>query len=522
MTLPAIRPVVLVVMDGFGCNDNPYGNAVAAARTPMLDRLSALNPHGMIAASGLAVGLPDGQMGNSEVGHLNLGAGTVVYQDFTRVSRAMDDGSFFENPALVAACEHSRKNGSTLHVMGLIGYGGVHAHQRHLIAVLGLASQRSVPKLAVHAITDGRDTLPHDAKDAMDELEAHLGRLGLGRVATVSGRYYAMDRDGRWDRTAKAYLAMTKGEGPVAPSGVAAVEHSYAAGVTDEFIVPSVIRREGEPPRVVADGDAVIFFNFRTDRPRQLVRAFVQPDFSEFDRGGRMGDLCFVTMTEYQKDLPVEVAFRSQDVEEPIARVVSENGLRQLHAAETEKYAHVTFFFNGGREAPFPGEDRILVPSPRHVGTYDKIPEMSAPAIAGQVVEAMQAHEYGFVLVNFANADMVGHTGSMEATVQAVEVVDNCVGRVVDATVKQGGVAIITADHGNAEQMVDYQGGGPYTAHTVSFPVPFVVVTGQHDQLQDCRIRSGGRLADVAPTILSLMQLPQPKQMDGTSLLACE
>ena len=516
-----IKPVVLIVMDGYGCTDNPRGNAVTAADTSVLDGLVANGPHGLLGASGLSVGLPRGQMGNSEVGHLNLGAGKVVYQDFTRVSKAIEDGDFFENLALREACKHAVSNGSTLHIMGLIGYGGVHAHQEHLYAVLELAKREGVSNVAVHAFTDGRDTMPHDAIEAMDDLEGKLKELGFGRVASVSGRYYAMDRDRRWDRTEKAYAALVRGQGLEAASGREAIQNSYDGDVTDEFILPTVIKAEGEPVAVVKAGDSAIFFNFRTDRPRQLVRAFVQPDFEGFDRGAQIQDLSFVTMTEYEKDLPVKIAFASQDVEMPLARVISEHGLKQLHAAETEKYAHVTFFFNGGREQPFPGEDRILVPSPRHVGTYDKIPEMSADGIADQVVEAMSTVKYDFVLVNFANADMVGHTGSMEAAVKAVETVDRCVGRIVRIATEQGGVVLVTADHGNAEQMVDYETGGPFTSHTIENPVPFVVVPGKNDQLASCRVRAGGVLADVGPTILDLMKITPPSQMEGKSLLDC-
>jgi len=508
-------------MDGYGCSDLDLGNAVTRGRTPVLDQLVADNPHGLIHASGLFVGLPPGQMGNSEVGHLNLGAGKVVYQDFTRVSQAIEDGSFFENPALRTACAHALDRESTLHVMGLIGYGGVHAHQKHLYAALDLAKRARVSNLAVHAFTDGRDTLPHDAIDAVAALEAKLHELGIGDIATISGRYYAMDRDRRWDRTEEAYRALTRAEGPHAPSAQEALKRSYADDITDEFILPTVITRDGRPVSSVKAGDSAIFFNFRTDRPRQLVQAFVQPDFDGFDRGPAIADLEFVTMTEYQKGLLVKVAFESQDVKMPLARVISERGMTQLHAAETEKYAHVTFFFNGGREAPFDGEDRILVPSPRQVGTYDKIPEMSALGITEQVVAAIYDHAYAFILVNFANADMVGHTGSLEATLKAVETVDTCVGRVVKAALAQGGVVIISADHGNAEQMIDPLSGGPFTSHTVSNPVPFVVVAGSNRELLACTIREGGVLADVAPTILDLMAIPKPPEMEGHNLLVC-
>lgn len=516
----SIRPVVLIIMDGYGCADESQGNAVSGASTPVLDRLVKENPHGLLGAAGLSVGLPAGQMGNSEVGHLNLGAGKIVYQDFTQISRAIGDGSFFANPALVGACRHVLANGSTLHVMGLIGYGGVHAHQEHLYAVLRLAQTQGVTRLAIHGFTDGRDTLPGDALVAIRDLETRLAEDGLGAIATVSGRYYAMDRDRRWDRTERVYRALVAGEGPEADSAVEALRHSYDAGITDEFILPTVIAPHGRPIARIQAGDGAIFFNFRTDRPRQLVRAFVQPNFDGFDRGPMVEDLAFVTMTEYEKELPASVAFESQDVAMPLARVISESGLSQLHAAETEKYAHVTFFFNGGREQPFEGEDRILVPSPRHVGTYDKVPEMSARAIADQVIDAMKTHEYAFVMVNFANPDMVGHTGDFKATKRAVETVDECVGRIVEATVAKGGAAMVTADHGNAEQMIDFRTGGPFTSHTISNPVPIVIVPGGNAELRDRAVRPGGVLADVAPTVLCLMGLPQPSDMTGASLVA--
>lgn len=522
--------VVLIVMDGFGCNPKPEANAVEQAHTPVLDRLNRHYPHGTLRASGEAVGLPRGQMGNSEVGHLNLGAGRVVFQDFTRITRAIESGAFFENPALIRACRHVKERGSTLHLMGLIGYGGVHAYQPHLLALLELAQRQHVERLAIHAFTDGRDTLPHDGLAAMRELEAALCSRSQGGVATVSGRYYAMDRDRRWDRTELAYAAMTRGEGLGAASGSEAIEVAYADGLTDEFIRPTVVRRAGRPVALVQNHDAVIFFNYRTDRPRQLCRAFVQPDFDGFDRGPALTDLSFVTMTAYEKTLDTDVAFAGVDVTTPLARVISDHGLTQLHVAETEKYAHVTFFFNGGREEPFPGEDRILVPSPRHVGTYDKKPEMSADEITGRTIQAMADQDYAFVLINFANPDMVGHTGDLQATIKAVETVDRNVGRIIDAitnaaatsaTSSNGSVVIITADHGNAEQMVDEATGGPFTSHTIDFPVPCTIVPIRCPQFNRCAVRPGGSLADVAPTVLDLLALPIPEEMEGQSLLRC-
>jgi 2,3-bisphosphoglycerate-independent phosphoglycerate mutase len=517
-----IRPVVLIVMDGYGCNPNPEGNAVETAKRPILRELWATCPHTELRASGLAVGLPEGQMGNSEVGHLNLGAGKVVYQDFTRISKAIEDGTFYDNPVLRRAMQHVQKHGSALHIMGLIGMGGVHAYPTHLYACLEVARREGVERVYVHAIADGRDTPPTDGLEAVRQVEAEARRIGAGQIATVSGRYYAMDRDKRWQRTQLAYDAMVHGQGPRARSAGEAVQHSYDQGVTDEFILPTVIvRGDGSPVATIGVHDAAIFFNFRTDRPRQLVRALTLPEFGEFDRGRVIEDLFFVTMTEYEKDLPVHVAFRTEDVPVPLARVLSEAGLKQLHAAETEKYAHVTFFFNGGREQPFPGEDRILVPSPREVGTYDKKPEMSGPLVAEQTAQAIDTGQYDFVLVNFANADMVGHTGVMEAAIKAVETVDAGVGRVVDAAVRQGGAVLITADHGNAEQMIDYVTGGPFTSHTIQFPVPFILVPDGHERLKHVRLRPGV-LADVAPTVLALMSIPQPADMEGTSLIEKE
>jgi len=515
-----IRPVTLIVMDGYGCNPREEGNAIALARRPVLSRLWDTCPRTMLRASGLAVGLPEGQMGNSEVGHLNLGAGKVVYQDFTRISRAIEDGTFLQNEALLAAARHVKQHGSALHIMGMIGVGGVHAHQSHLYAVLELARRQGIERIFIHVFTDGRDTKPTDGIEAVRQLHGELERLGVGEIATVSGRYYAMDRDRRWDRTKKAYDAIVHGQGATARSAEEAVQASYDAGVTDEFIVPAVILGPGGSPVArLQDRDAAVFFNFRTDRPRQLVRAITQEDFAEFDRGPRLQDLYFVTMTEYEKALPVHIAFRTDDVSMPLARILAESGLSQLHAAETEKYAHVTFFFNGGREAPFKDEERILIPSPREVGTYDKKPEMSGPQVAEATADAIDSGRFDFVLVNFANADMVGHTGVMDAAIKAVETVDRCVGQVVDATRRRGGVTLITADHGNAEQMIDYATGGPYTAHTIEFPVPFVLVPGEHSELARVELRGDGVLADVAPTVLALLGIPQPVDMEGSNLI---
>jgi len=507
-------------MDGYGCNPREDGNAIAAAKRPVLSRLWDTCPRTELKASGLAVGLPEGQMGNSEVGHLNLGAGKVVYQDTTKISKSIEDGSFFDNADLKAAMRYARERGTALHVMGLVGRGGVHAYVTHLFAVMQLAKREGVQRVYIHAFTDGRDTKPTDGLAAIREIEVEALRLRVGRIATVSGRYYAMDRDKRWVRTQRAYDALVRGEGLRAATAEEAIQQSYDAGITDEFILPTIIVDErGQPLATIGAGDAAVFFNFRTDRPRQLVRAFTQPDFDGFDRGPAIEDLFFVTMTQYEKDLPVRVAFRTEDVPLPLARVLSEHGLKQLHTAETEKYAHVTFFFNGGRELPFDGEDRILVPSPREVGTYDKKPEMSGPEVAARTAEAIATGTYDFVLVNFANADMVGHSGVMDAAIKAVETVDACVGQIVEATERQDGVVLITADHGNAEQMIDYQGGGPYTAHTIDFTVPFLVVADGHPELRRIHLRRDGVLADVAPTVLDLMCVAQPSELEGRSLI---
>jgi 2,3-bisphosphoglycerate-independent phosphoglycerate mutase len=516
------RPLVLVVMDGYGINPRKDANAVALASKPNLDRIDREWPHTQLATSGPAVGLPEGQMGNSEVGHLNMGAGKRVLQEFTRVSAAIHDGSFFHNPALLKAIEHVKANGSKLHFCGLIGPGGVHAHQSHLEACLRLAANHEVDRVYIHTFTDGRDTSPFGAREYMTELVARTQEIGgahPARVATISGRYFAMDRDNRWDRIARVYWAMTRGEGVPATDPVAAIAASYERNVTDEFIEPVVLMDDGHPVATVAAGDSVVYFNFRSDRGRELTKAFVLPELppqaaGKFERGPRIEDLVFVTMTEYETGLPVEVAFPADNVDEPLAKILSNHGLKQFHTAETEKYAHVTFFFNGGREAPFPGEDRLLVPSPR-VATYDLQPEMSAPALTDEAVRRIQSGQYDVVIMNYANADMVGHTGVLEAAIKAVEAVDAGVGRIVDAVLAQGGAALITADHGNAEQLIEYDTGKPHTFHTTN-PVPFYFVVPQMPQ---AALRNDGILADVAPTMLQLLHIPQPKAMTGRSLI---
>ena len=517
------RPLVLIVMDGYGINPRKDANAVALARKPNLDRIEREWPHTQIATSGPAVGLPEGQMGNSEVGHLNIGAGKRVLQEFTRVSAAIHDGSFFHNAAMLKAVEHVKRNGSKLHFCGLIGPGGVHAHQSHLYACLKLAAAHELEHVYIHAFTDGRDTSPFGAREYMQELLARAKEIDgehPARVATVSGRYYAMDRDNRWDRIARVYWAMTKGEGQKALDPVQAIADSYERKVTDEFIEPVVLVDDGRPVATVEAGDAVVYFNFRSDRGRELTKAFVLPDLppqaeGKFERGPRLDDLVFVTMTEYESGLPVEVAFPADNVDEPLAKILADRGLKQFHTAETEKYAHVTFFFNGGREAPFAGEDRLLVPSPK-VATYDLQPEMSAPALTDEAVRRIQSGTYDVVIMNYANADMVGHTGVLDATVKAVEAVDAGVGRVVEAALAAGGAALITADHGNAEQLVEYDTGKPLTSHTTN-PVPLYFVV---PQWPGAVLRRDGILADIAPTMLQLLNIPQPPTMTGRTLIA--
>jgi 2,3-bisphosphoglycerate-independent phosphoglycerate mutase len=509
-------------MDGWGINPRKEGNAVALARTPNIDKLAGQWPHTAVKTSGEAVGLPEGQMGNSEVGHQNIGAGKRVLQDYTRVNESIKDGSFFQNPALLKAIEHVKKNGSQLHICGLLGDGGVHAHETHLEALLRLAHIHGIERVYIHSFTDGRDTSPTGGIEFMHHLQARAREIGgehAAKVATVSGRYYAMDRDNRWDRTAMTYFAMTRGEGIRASSAVEAIQHSYEQGVTDEFIVPAVVMEDQRPVAVVKAGDALIHYNFRPDRARQLTKAFILEELppqaqGKFDRGPRMEDLQYVMMTEYEAGLDAPVAFRADEVEMPLARVISEQGMRQFHTAETEKYAHVTYFINGRRETPFPGEDRLLVPSPK-VPTYDLQPEMSAAGVTEEAVEHIRSGEYDLVIMNYANADMVGHTGVIEAAIKAVEAVDTGVGRVVEATLAVGGGLLITADHGNAEQLIEYDTGKPFTAHT-TYPVPLYLVV---PQLAHVRLRDDGILADVAPTILDVLHIPQQKDMTGRSLI---
>ncbi len=493
-------------MDGFGKNESTYGNAIAAAKKPNLDKIVSENPMTFIGASGLDVGLPDGQMGNSEVGHTNIGAGRVVYQELTRITKSIQDGDFFTNEALVGAMENCKKNSSALHLMGLMSDGGVHSHNTHLYGIMELAKRSGVDKVYIHCFMDGRDVPPTSGKDYLAELYEKCDEIGVGEIATVMGRYYAMDRDNRWERVVKAYKAMTEGEGVKFDCACKMMEESYANDVTDEFIVPAV----SEKAVPVKDNDSIVFFNFRPDRAREITRAFVDPAFSGFEREQLKG-LYYVCMTQYDATMPnVHVAFKPESLENTFGEYISDKGLKQLRIAETEKYAHVTFFFNGGVEKQYPGEDRILVKSPA-VATYDLQPEMSAYEVTDKLLAAIDSDKYDAIILNYANCDMVGHTGVFDAAVKAVEAVDTCVGKIVDAVAAKGGVTLITADHGNADKMYEAD-GSPFTAHTTN-PVPFIVVG------YPCELRDGGRLCDIAPTMLKIMGLEQPKEMTGVSII---
>ena len=500
------KPLILMILDGFGIAGDK-GNAIKAANKPNIDRLFSSNPVTQIGASGMDVGLPDGQMGNSEVGHTNIGAGRVVYQELTRITKSIQDGDFFQNEALCNAIDNAVKNGTALHIMGLLSDGGVHSHNTHLYGILELAKKKGLEKVYVHAFLDGRDVPPSSGKDYVAACVEEMKKIGVGQIATVMGRYYAMDRDNRWERVVKAYSAMVYGEGVKCADPVEAVAASYAEGVTDEFVVPTVI--DGAAP--IGANDSMIFYNFRPDRAREITRTFVDPDFTGFERKKGFFPLTYVCMTQYDATMPnVQVAFKPQSLDNTFGEYISNKGLTQLRIAETEKYAHVTFFFNGGVENTYENEDRILVASPK-VATYDLQPEMSAYEVADKCVEAIKSGKYDVIILNFANCDMVGHTGVFDAAVKAVEAVDACVGKVTDAIAEMGGVSLITADHGNADKMFE-DDGSPFTAHTTN-PVPFCVIG------YPCQLREGGKLADIAPTMLQILGLEQPEEMTGKSLI---
>ena len=507
------KPVVLMVLDGYGLSDKTEGNAIAMANTPVMDKLMKECPFVAGKASGLAVGLPDGQMGNSEVGHMNIGAGRIIYQDLTSITKAIEDGDFFENEAMLEAIENCKKNNSDLHLWGLLSDGGVHSHNTHLYAILELCKKQGLSNVYVHPFLDGRDTPPASGKDYVAQLVEKMNEIGVGRVASISGRYYAMDRDNRWDRVEKAYAAMVYGEGERAIDPVQAIADSYAKDVTDEFVLPTVLTENDKPVATVKANDSVIFFNFRPDRAREITRAFCEDDFAGFERKEGRIPVTYVCFKDYDESIGNKlVAFKKQTIENTLGEYLAKNGKAQLRLAETEKYAHVTFFFNGGVEEPNKDEDRILVKSPA-VATYDLQPEMSAPEVSEKLNAAITSDKYDVIIINFANPDMVGHTGVIPAAVKAVECVDQCVGAAVDAVKKADGVLFICADHGNAEQMIDYTTGNPHTAHTTN-PVPFILVN-----YGDVKLREDGCLADIAPTLLEIMGLEQPAEMTGKSLI---
>ncbi|MCM1307981.1 MAG: 2,3-bisphosphoglycerate-independent phosphoglycerate mutase [Butyrivibrio sp.] len=514
------KPTVLLILDGYGLNEKTEGNAVALAKTPVMDRLMKEYPFVKGNASGMAVGLPDGQMGNSEVGHLNMGAGRIVYQELTRITKEIRDGDFFENEALLKACDNCKRNGSALHAFGLLSDGGVHSHNTHLYGLLEMAKRQGLDKVYVHCFLDGRDTPPQSAKGFAAELEEEMKKIGVGKIASVSGRYYAMDRDNNYDRVEKAYAALTRGEGIEADGAVEGIQASYDAGVNDEFVVPFVVKENGAPVAVIKDGDSVVFFNFRPDRAREITHCFCDDDFDKFDRGARK-DIVFVCFSDYDPLIPnKEVAFKKVEVTNTFGEWLANKGMRQARIAETEKYAHVTFFFNGGVEKPNENEERILVNSPKYVPTYDKKPRMSAYTVCDKLSEAITAKDengealYDVIICNFANPDMVGHTGVLEAAIEAIEVIDKCVGEIVGLIKEVDGTLFICADHGNAEMLTDYETGAPFTAHTTN-PVPFILVNADPSY----KLREGGCLADIVPTLIECMGLEQPAEMTGKSLI---
>ena len=507
------KPVVLMILDGYGLNSSTKGNGVALAKTPVMDKLMAEYPYVKGYASGLAVGLPDGQMGNSEVGHLNMGAGRIVYQELTRITKSIEDGDFFENKELLGAIENCKKNNSDLHLYGLLSDGGVHSHITHVFALLELAKRNGIKNVYVHCFMDGRDTAPDSGKDFIEKLYDKMEELGVGEIASVTGRYYAMDRDNRWDRVEKAYRALTLGEGNQAACGKCAIKASYEAGKTDEFVEPTVITKDGKPVGVIKDKDSVICFNFRPDRAREITRCFCDDEFTGFDRGSRK-DVYYVCFTDYDVTIPNKyVAFKKEKITNTFGEFLAANNMTQARIAETEKYAHVTFFFNGGIEEPNKGEDRILVKSPK-VATYDLQPEMSALEVCDKLCEAIRSDKYDVIIINFANPDMVGHTGVIDAVIKAIETVDACVGRAVEAVKEKDGVMFICADHGNAEVLVDENTGEPYTAHTTN-PVPFILVNYDNEYT----LKENGKLCDIVPTLIDIMGMEKPAEMTGQSLL---
>ena len=505
------KPVMLMILDGFGINDNTDGNAVKTAKTPNIDKLMKKYQTTEVYTSGLKVGLPEGQMGNSEVGHTNIGAGRIVYQDLTKITKSIEDGDFFTIPEFSEAIENCKKYNSKLHILGLLSDGGVHSHIRHLYGLLEMAKRRDFENVYVHCFLDGRDTPPASAEGYIMQLEEKMKEKNLGKIASISGRYYAMDRDKRWDRVKKCYDALVNGEGEKATSATIAIEDSYQKEVFDEFVVPTVICNGDTPIATIENHDSVIFFNFRPDRAREITRTIVDKDFNEFET--KKLDTYFVCFTNYDETMPnVKIAFKKEPLVNTLGEVLANNGLTQLRIAETEKYAHVTFFFNGGEEKQYAGEDRILVPSPK-VATYDLKPEMSAYEVTENVVKAIDSDKYDVIILNYANPDMVGHTGSLPAAIKAIETIDECVGKVVEAMLAHNGTMLITADHGNAEQMIDYKTGEPHTAHTTN-PVPLILVT----ENSDLKIKSG-KLADLAPTILEILNIEKPTEMTGESIL---
>ncbi len=518
-----MKPTILVVLDGWGENPSFEGNAIAQAKTPTINKIIRSYPQTLLQASGISVGLPWGEMGNSEVGHMTLGAGRVIYQNLPRITLSIQDGSFFQNSALLAGVENALKNNAALHIMGLASSGGVHSSLDHLYAILELARNKNLKKIFLHLFTDGRDASPQGGEKVVEEIESRLKETGIGRISSLCGRYFAMDRNENWDRTKKAYDLLTQGTGKKENSALEALRNSYQENITDEFVEPTFIANAEKMADIVREKDSVIFFNYREDRARQLTKAFVLPTFAKFQRGKHLPEIEFVCLTQYEDSMPARVAFSPEIAQKCLGEIISQRGLAQLRIAETEKYAHVTYFFNGGREEPFPNEDRILVPSPS-VSTYDKVPEMSAQKITEKAISELSKEKYSFVLINYANADMVGHTGNLPAAIQAIEVIDECLGKVIPDVLKRNGVLFITADHGNAEEMINQRSNEADTEHSV-FPVPFWCISAQNDrQKSESEIMEGknnpkGILADVAPTVLTSMGIEIPPEMTGQNLL---